>query len=88
MRWADEEPATQSGFRIGGSQQVCSCINATFLHVCAAVESVLLSVLQPSTKINLMVTRLQLLHKNILVLSRHSVVIVMHSSQNRKLQCF
>ena len=22
MRWADEEPATQSGFRIGASQQV------------------------------------------------------------------
>lgn len=22
MRWADEEPATQSGFRIGGSQQL------------------------------------------------------------------
>ena len=24
MRWADEEPATQSGFRIGASQQVCA----------------------------------------------------------------
>ena len=30
VRWADEEPATQTGFRIGASQQVCAGL---FLHV-------------------------------------------------------